>query len=163
MHRNNHYLSILSGLILCTLIAGCSPGSLTAPSAVLTPTTGQLVITDGLGRSVVFNEPAQRIVSIAPSNTEILYAVGAGAQVVGRDEFSDYPEQAKALPNVGGGYGALDMESMVSLQPDLVLASQLTPAEKLESNVTDDFVRLSIGLEDYEDIEADLKQALEKV
>jgi iron complex transport system substrate-binding protein len=111
--------------ILCALVlAGCAP----KPGAT---SSGPTVLTDGLGRQVSFDVPAQKIVSIAPSNTEILFALGAASQVVGRDEFSDFPEQAKALPSIGGGYGALDMEKMVALQPDLVLASQLTPAEQV--------------------------------
>ena len=123
------WLAIL--LVLTTLIAGCSPAA--TPTVVSTPTVGSLTLTDGLGRNVIFDQPAQRIVSIAPSNTEVLFAIGAGAQVIGRDEFSDYPDQAKQLPSVGGGYGALDMETMVSLKPDLVLASQLTPAEQVQA------------------------------
>jgi iron complex transport system substrate-binding protein len=77
--------------------------------------------------------PAERIVSLAPSNTEILYAVGAGAQVVGRDAFSDYPEEALSLPDVGGGWGDLNNELVVSLQPDLVLAAQINTAEQVKT------------------------------
>ncbi len=114
-------------------MAGCATTSPVAPTAIPTPTAGQFAIVDGLGRSITFTQPAQRILSISPSNTEILFAIGAGAQVVGRDEFSDFPEAAKALPNVGGGFGALDTELMVSLKPDLVLASQLTPEDQVQS------------------------------
>ncbi|MCU0488512.1 MAG: cobalamin-binding protein, partial [Anaerolineales bacterium] len=92
---------------------------------------GPFVLTDGLDRPVEFEKPAQKIVSIAPSNTEILFAIGAGAQLVGRDEFSDYPQEAKSLPSVGGGFGALDTETLIALEPDLVLASELTPAEQV--------------------------------
>ena len=47
---------------------------------------------------------------MAPSNTEILYAVGAGSQVIGRDEFSNYPEAATSLQSVGGSMGEYDIE-----------------------------------------------------
>jgi len=128
-------LKIINRLIIFALLAmfivGCAPA--TSSTAVPTATASPLTLTDGLGRNIMFEGPAQRIVSIAPSNTEILFATGAGAQVVGRDEFSDYPDQAKQLPSVGGGYGALDMETMVALKPDLVLASQLTPAEQVQA------------------------------
>ena len=60
---------------------------LTACASQATPTTAAL--TDGLGREISLNGPAQRVVSLAPSNTEILFAVGAGSQVVGRDALSD--------------------------------------------------------------------------
>ena len=62
-----------------------------------------------------------RIISLAPSLTEILYAAGAGSKVVGVVEFSDYPPEARSLPVVGR-YDALDLETLLALQPDLVIA-----------------------------------------
>lgn len=76
-------------------------------------------------------EPAQRIVSLAPSNTEILFALGADKQLVGRDSFSDFPPEARDVPDVGGGFMALNMEMVVAAKPDLVLVSPLTPPEQL--------------------------------
>ena len=140
-------------LILCLALAACSPASTPAPEQSAPPTApaeaaptepqapepveteppaapaGGLEFTDGLERSVTLPGPAQRIISLAPSNTEVLFAVGAGAQVVGADEFSDYPEEAKALTKVGGSFGEFNTETLVSLQPDLVLASELNPPE----------------------------------
>jgi iron complex transport system substrate-binding protein len=78
-------------------------------------------VTDDAGQRVTLRKPAQRIVSLAPHITELLFAVGAGAAVVGTSEFSDYPEAARALPRVGGG-GGLDLEAILALQPDLVIA-----------------------------------------
>jgi len=89
----------------------------------------EINITDGSGREVVLRNPAERIVSLAPSNTEILFSIGAGNQIVGRDSFSDYPEEASQIEDVGGGYGEFDLEKIVSLSPDLVLASSLNPSE----------------------------------
>ncbi len=63
----------------------------------------------------------KRIISLAPHITELLYSVGAGAQVVGVVNYSDYPPEAAKLPLVGS-YHALDMERIVSLQPDLIVA-----------------------------------------
>jgi iron complex transport system substrate-binding protein len=82
---------------------------------------------------VTLSSPAQRIVSLAPSNTEVLFAVGAGEQVVGRDDFSDYPAEAAALPSVGGSMGNYDTEAIVALQPDLVLAAGINPPELVQS------------------------------
>src|SRR5512140_955592 len=100
--------------LLIGLLAACSPQA--TPTAAPVPTeasvteapatkvaatepatTNTLTMTDGLGREVKLNGPAQRVVSLAPSNTEILFAIGAGSQVVGRDEFADYPEEAKSI------------------------------------------------------------------
>ena len=80
-------------------------------------------ITDDLGRSVVIDAVPQRIVSLAPSNTELLFYLGLGDKVVGVDSYSDYPEAAKAIPKVGGLYDP-DIEKMVSLRPDLVVVTK---------------------------------------
>lgn len=63
----------------------------------------------------------QRIVSMSPGNTEIVFALGAGDRVVGVTSYSDYPEEAKTKPTIGG-YHAPDVEKIVSLAPDVVFA-----------------------------------------
>jgi len=78
-------------------------------------------------------EVPARVVSLAPSNTELLFAVGAGNQVVGRDEFSDFPAEALILPSVGGSMGKFSLEQIAALQPDLVLASELNSPELIQS------------------------------
>lgn len=129
--RKIWFFSLLSiSLAATSMLAGCSALSRSGSS---TPTTAPFLLKDGLNREIMFEKPAARIISIAPSNTEVLFAVGAGAQVVGRDEFSDYPEQVADIANVGGGFGQLNTEAMVSLNPDLVLASELTPAEQVDA------------------------------
>jgi len=70
---------------------------------------------------------------MAPSNTEILYAVGAGAQVVGRDDFSDYPVAAKDLPTIGGSFSGYSNEAIVGLKPDLVLAAEINTPEQVKA------------------------------
>ena len=92
-----------------------------------------LTLEDSLGRTITLDAPAQRIVSLAPSNTEILFAIGAGDQLVGRDAFSDYPPEAAQITDVGGGWGDLNLETIVSLEPDLVLAAELSPPEQVQS------------------------------
>jgi iron complex transport system substrate-binding protein len=86
-----------------------------------------------LGRAITLEKPAQRVASLAPSNTEILFAIGAGEKVVARDSFSDYPEQAIKVTNIGGGFGDIDTETLVTLQPDLVLAAEINPAEQIQN------------------------------
>lgn len=76
---------------------------------------------DDAGRTVTFARPAERIVSLAPHATEMLFAAGAGDRVVGAVEHSDYPPQAQRLPRVGR-YESLDLETIVALKPDLVVA-----------------------------------------
>jgi iron complex transport system substrate-binding protein len=89
--------------------------------------------TDGLSRTVKLKGKAQRIVSLAPSNTEILFAVGAGKQVVGRDSFSDYPAEAKSVQDIGGNMGKYNTEAIVALHPDLVLAGEINTPELVAS------------------------------
>lgn len=84
---------------------------------------GTLVVRDDTGLTITLTRPAQRIVSLAPHLTEILFAVGAGAQVVGTVEYSDYPSEAKRLPRVGS-YVQFDMERIVAMRPDLIVAWQ---------------------------------------
>jgi len=99
-----------------------------APTAAPTGIT----VTDGLGREVKLDGPAQHVVSLAPSNTEILFAIGAGSQVVGRDQLSDYPEEAKAVKDIGSSFEALNTELIVSLKPDLVIAAEINTAEQVK-------------------------------
>ena len=79
-------------------------------------------IQDMRGRRVVRSGPPARIVSLAPSMTEIAYALGAGTQLVGVTDFCDYPQDAKKKPRVGGIYTP-NFEVILTLKPDLVLAT----------------------------------------
>ncbi len=113
-------------LWLFTFLAGC--GWHVTPTLADTPVR----VLDDAGHRVVLDTPARRIVSLAPNLTELLYAAGAGAAIVGTSEFSDYPAAARDIPRIGGGSG-LDIEAIISLQPDLVVAWQSgNPAGQLE-------------------------------
>lgn len=76
---------------------------------------------DDRGVRITLHHPAQRIVSLAPHTTELLFAAGAGSSIVAVVQYSDYPEAAKKIPIVGNS-GSLDVERIVSLRPDLVVA-----------------------------------------
>lgn len=78
-------------------------------------------VIDDLGNKVVLAKPAQRIVALAPHIVEMVYAVGSGDKLVGAVNYSDYPEEAKALPRVGT-YKAFSAEAIIRLNPDLILA-----------------------------------------
>ncbi len=129
-------------LIILPLLAAC--GSVQTPNPTVIPTqpaaiplpspttNPAITLTDGLNRIVTLTGPAQRVVSLAPANTEILFAIGAGAQVVGRDETSDYPAAALSLPTIGG-YSGFNLEGIVALHPDLVLAGGINTPELVAS------------------------------
>jgi iron complex transport system substrate-binding protein len=146
------YRSWIMPLVLAAglALARCGPAATVAPSATLvspaatlvpstatlvpptatlvppTPTPSAIKLTDSLGRDVTLPAPAHHVVSLAPSNTEILYALGAGSALAGRDDFSDYPPQATQVPSVGSEYPHVNAEAVVALHPDLVLAAGVT-------------------------------------
>ena len=86
-------------------------------------TVFSIEVRDDEGSLVQLKKNAQRIISLAPSLTELLYAAGAGNKLVGVVEYSDYPIVAKALPIIGR-YDMIDMEKILQLQPDLIVAWQ---------------------------------------
>jgi iron complex transport system substrate-binding protein len=115
-------------IVIAVLLAACSPAVSSTPtvggmetSTSTTEASTPITLVDDLGRTLVLAAPAQRVVSLSPANTEILFAVGAGGQVVGRDETSEFPADALALPTIGG-YSGFNLEAIVALHPDLVLA-----------------------------------------
>jgi iron complex transport system substrate-binding protein len=82
---------------------------------------GAKTVTDQLGRSIRVPETPRRVVSLAPSITEIIYFIGRQDLLVGVSRFSDFPEVTRELPKVGS-YVQLDLERIVALQPDLCIA-----------------------------------------
>lgn len=102
-------LVLVLALALVASLAACQSG----PKAAGT-------LTDDAGRAVELTKVPERIVSLAPSNTEILFALGLGDKVVGVTDFCDYPAEAAAIAKIGGIEP--NVESIVALEPDLVLA-----------------------------------------
>ncbi|MGC8913833.1 MAG: ABC transporter substrate-binding protein [Thermoplasmata archaeon] len=80
-----------------------------------------ITVIDDMGRTVMVQLPVQRVISTAPSNTEILFAIGAGDMVVGVDNYSDYPAEARNITHIGD-FVSLNIELIVSLKPDVVFA-----------------------------------------
>lgn len=85
------------------------------------PVLSQLQVEDSLGRNIILEKPAVRVVSLAPHMTEVAFAAGAGQQLIGAVSYSDYPEAAKEIPRVGS-YNNVSYETLIALNPDLVLA-----------------------------------------
>jgi len=99
------------------------------------PARGGIAVTDDAGRQVTLAAPARRIVSLLPSFTEILFAIGAGDRLVGRTTWCDYPPEALAVPSVGDGMPP-SVEAVAARRPDLVVLYRsgptVTAAEQLE-------------------------------
>ncbi|MEO8752856.1 MAG: cobalamin-binding protein [Casimicrobiaceae bacterium] len=100
--------------------------------AMLAPIAAQaaVVARDDAGVTITLPRPAQRIVSLAPHATELLYAAGAGAAIVGTGAHSDWPPEARALPRVGDS-ATLDLERIVALAPDLIVTWPYTATAQL--------------------------------
>ncbi|MGH7569096.1 MAG: ABC transporter substrate-binding protein [Gemmatimonadales bacterium] len=117
----------MRGLLLVSwLLAACRPAADRA---------GAVLVTDDAGRPVALAAPARRIVSLLPSFTELLFAMGAGDRIVGRTTWCDYPPAARAIPSVGAGLPP-NVEAVAARQPDLVVlyraGTNVTAAEQLE-------------------------------
>jgi iron complex transport system substrate-binding protein len=79
---------------------------------------GPISVKDDDGNTVTLQKPAQRVVSLAPHVTELLFAAGGGSHVVGVVAYSDFPEAAKKVPQIGSNR-ELDLERIIALKPDL--------------------------------------------
>jgi iron complex transport system substrate-binding protein len=108
------------GIVLCLLL----------PSLA----AAQISVIDDLGRGVTLPAPARRIVSLAPSITESLFAIGASDQIIGVTDYCSYPPAAQEKAHVGGMINP-SIESIIALQPTLIILS-------MEGNLREDFDRL---------------------
>ena len=116
---------LLSTLIFAVLgaaaLVGCGSDA-SAGGEALPASSAPITVTDGTGATVTLQQPAARIVSLAPANTEIAYAIGAGDKMVAGTSYDDYPEEAKNLPKTGD-FANPNVEKIASFNPDLVLAA----------------------------------------
>jgi len=130
-------------LVLSVILAACTPAATAepevdliqepteVPTEVPTPAPIPIVVEDDLGNEVVLEEPAQAIISISPSLTEILFGIGAGGRLIGRDSNSTYPEQTLDAVDLGGMWDGIPVEDILALEPDLILAGEIFSAEAI--------------------------------
>jgi iron complex transport system substrate-binding protein len=121
-------LIFLSLILAVTVIIAPFICSNEEPGKAKKTTAESVNIIDGLGREVIVEKEPQKIVSLAPSNTEILFDLGLGDRVCGVTEYCDYPAEALTKERVGG-YSNVDVEKVVAINPDLILAEDLHKAE----------------------------------
>ncbi len=127
---------------------------LTACAPVEPIALGDMV--DDLGRSVNIEKVPQRIISLAPSNTEILFALGLGDRVVGVTEFCDYPPKAKDKEKIGG-FSTPDIEKIIALEPDLILASSIHAKEIIPALEERGLTVFALGPQNLDGILADIR------
>lgn len=116
MTKTSHTLILIMAALLLTHCAAAFP----------------VTVTDCYGNDITIREQPQRIVSLIPSNTEILFAVGAGDTVVGVTSSDNYPPEVANIAQVGG-YATIDTESIVDLEPDVVLAYSANGNDTLDA------------------------------
>jgi iron complex transport system substrate-binding protein len=145
----NRITILLSALIgLTLLLSACAPAAQQELPAVVPsevpatevptpvpptsePEVAAIVITDDLGAEITLEGPAQAIISISPSLTEILYAVGAGDRLIGRDSNSTYPQEALTAADLGGMWDGIPVEDILAMEPDLILAGEIFSADAI--------------------------------
>jgi iron complex transport system substrate-binding protein len=140
----NYFLVAL--LTIALALTACTSGEQTAVEYVF----------DDLGRLVAINGTPQRIVSLAPSNTEILFALGLGEKVVGVTDWCDYPLEALEKEKVGS-YDTPDIEKIVALNPDLVLVAYGTTMDVINNLVGLGLTVFGIKTTDLDDLLNDIR------
>lgn len=136
-------LVLIVGLTACGAITPVPTATPSVPTATpaptatptplpptATPSLYPMTVVDMAGREVTIAAEPQRIVSLSPSNTEILYALGLGERVAGVTEFCNYPPEAAQKPKVGG-FSDVNTEKVVEVQPDLILVASIHIPEVL--------------------------------
>lgn len=118
------WMKMTTVVVACLL--SCAVASVAAESIAV------VSVVDDLGDTLCLSSPPQRIVSLAPSNTELLYALGLGPRMVGVTEYCNYPPAADTLPKVAG-YSVLNLEMVVAAEPDLVVAARGNDIEGVQS------------------------------
>src|SRR5215469_13264588 len=110
------------GLVTTLIIAVAMPGARILAGAPVTAAAATHTVSDDLGRAIAVPPPPLRMISLAPGDTEMLFAAGAGGQVIATVQYSDAPPAARTVPRIGDAV-AIDMERLVALRPDVVVAS----------------------------------------
>lgn len=124
--RRGAYRSALRRIGACLLLAATNvyaQGNGSTVAAAAPPQPVRVEFTDEIGRKVLVPQPVRRIVSLAPSLTEAIYALGVQDRLVGDTDYCDYPPEALTKPKVGGAINP-SLEQIVALRPDIVLATK---------------------------------------
>jgi iron complex transport system substrate-binding protein len=131
MRHRSRFVSLLAVLLLT--LAACGGAVSVSPSPSVTASPFPATLTDFQNRTVTVPARPERLVSIGPSITAFLFALGAGPRVVGVDDFSDEPAEAATREHVGGI--KVNFEKVVALKPDLVLSVKFSDGtiEKLQA------------------------------
>lgn len=136
MTRSSRFVRLLAPLVaiaaVAVLASGCTTKSAQTPvPAEKTAQAFPVTLTDDASRTVTIAAKPQRIVSLAPANTEILFAIGAGKRVVGVTTYDDYPAEVKDIAKIGD-FAQPNFEAIAAAKPDLVLATTGVQADAIK-------------------------------
>lgn len=167
-HRALSSVFALIGILLLAACGASPPAESTASTAAAAPTASTaaaaptesafpLTVTDDAGRDVALDAAPQRIVSLAPSSTEIVCALGACDRLVGVTDFDDYPPEVGEIDDVVI-QAQVDLERVVAAEPDLVLAAgnEITPSAVIEQLDQLGLVVMVLYPESLDEIYADI-------
>ncbi len=123
--RRKKGLLLLSLVLILVILAGCSTveNDVKEPEEIpeqVEDIVEVLSVTDDFGRTIEFESPVKSIVTFAPSNTEILFAIGAGDTVKGVTAFDDYPKEVLEIEKIGD-YNGINLERIIELEPEVVI------------------------------------------
>jgi iron complex transport system substrate-binding protein len=134
-HRTTLLAIILLGAALLIALSVLASKSRPTINRTAAPAAGSglfpMTLTDALGHALTIPRKPQRLISLAPNVTEIIYAIGAGDRLIANTRYCDYPPEARALPKVGG-YIDPDVEKIIAMQPDLVLGARGNARDALD-------------------------------
>lgn len=138
-------------------VGGLSVGLLVAPALQEVEEPSGMKIVDDAGRDVTVPQPVERIISLAPSNTEILFALGLDDRVVGVDQASNYPPEAQDKTVVGGYFGGYNLEVITVLDPQLILASSINSDQLIENLENRSFAVVVLDASDIDGVFHDIE------
>ncbi|MGF3105819.1 ABC transporter substrate-binding protein [Rossellomorea sp. DUT-2] len=149
--------SLLLSIIL-VVFAGCSNGEEVTSTKEVKPENESYSVTDDRGEEISFEKVPETVISLQPSNTEILFAIGAGDKVTGATEYDNYPEEAKEIKRVSDSM-TVNAEEVIALKPEVVIAYTTgddAGVKQLEEAGLNVFVIQSA--QTFEDVYGDIEQ-----
>jgi iron complex transport system substrate-binding protein len=149
-------LLLVVGLLPASLLAGCSSAPSSDAPPADAPETQAISVVDQTGTTVTLDKPAERVVALTASSAEIVYALGAGASVVGRGEYCDWPIEVLDIPVVQSGADT-NIEQIIALQPDLVIMTTMAQNPDQVAQLND------AGIAVYSSDATDIAQTYESI
>jgi len=163
MNLKNHKILLLAVLIISlSAFNSFTLGEKEQEAIPVTDRAGKaqfaISVTDSLGRSVTLDSIPERIISLSPSITEILFAVGAGDQVVGVTNCCDFPPEAKTRSIVGGfSAKTISIETILSLEPDIVFSGGSYHQTIIDALMQAGIIVYAVGAQSFEEVYTEIE------